>query len=65
MGGKEACPQAATSRSRLEELVVGPFNVRTLAFNGVNSIGRGEVVLKSCQEWECGIANLLKHPEMI
>ena len=38
----------AKARSRAGELVVGTFNVRTLAFNGKNGIGHSEVILKVC-----------------
>ena len=37
------------------EFVVGTFNVRTLAFNGMNGIRHSEVVLKVCQEPGCDV----------
>ena len=32
---------------------MGTFNVRTLTFNGKNSIGHREVILMVCQELGC------------
>ena len=34
---------------------MGTFNVRTLAFNGMNGIRHSEVVLKVCQEPGCDV----------
>ena len=48
----------AKARSRAGELVVGTFNVRTLAFNGKNGIGHSEVILKVCQELGCDVIGL-------
>ena len=45
---KEETPKTE-ARSRAGELVVGTFNVRTLAFNRRNGIGHSEVILKVCQ----------------
>ena len=45
----------AKARSRAEELVVGTFNVRTLAVNGKNGIGYSEVILKVWQELRCDV----------
>ena len=47
-GSSEVCVDAK-ARSRAGELVVGTFNVRTLAFNRRNGIGHSEVILKVCQ----------------
>ena len=46
------------ARSRAEELVVGIFDVRTLAFNGKNGIGYSEVILKVWQELGCNVIGL-------
>ena len=48
----------AKDRSRAGELVVGTFNVRTLAFNGKYGIGHSEVILKICQQLGCGVIGL-------
>ena len=48
----------ARARSRVGELVVGTFNVRTLAFKGSNGIGHAEVILKTCEEAGCDIIGL-------
>ena len=48
----------AKARSRAGELVMGTFNVRTLAFNGKNGIGHSEVILKVCQELGCDVIGL-------
>ena len=48
----------AKPRSRAGEVVVGTFNVRTLAFNGKNGIGHSEVTMKVCQELGCDVIGL-------
>ena len=48
----------AKARSRAGELVVGTFNVRTLAFNGKNGIGHNDVILKVRQELGCDVIGL-------
>ena len=48
----------AKPRSRAGEVVVGTFNVRTLAFNGKNGIGHSEVILRVCQELGCDVIGL-------
>ena len=48
----------ARARFRAGELVVGTFNVRTLAFNGKNGIGHSEVIMKVCQELGCDVVGL-------
>ena len=40
----------ARARSRAGELVVGTYNVRTLAFKGTNGIGHAEVILNTCED---------------
>ena len=39
----------ARARSRVGELVVGTYNVRTLAFKSTNGIGHAKVILKTCE----------------
>ena len=48
----------AKPRSRAGEVVVGTFNVRTLAFNGKNGIGHSEVTMKVCHELGCDVIGL-------
>ena len=48
----------AKARSRAGELVVGTFNVRTLASNGKNGIGHSVVILKVFQEIGCDVIGL-------
>ena len=48
----------ARARSRAGELVVGTFNVRTLAFKGKNGIGHAEVILKTCEDAGCDVIGL-------
>ena len=48
----------ARARSRARELVVGTYNVRTLAFKGTNGIGHAEVKLKTCEDAGCDIIGL-------
>ena len=45
----------ARARSRAGELVVGTYNVNTLAFKGTNGIGHAEVVLETCEDAGCDI----------
>ena len=40
--------KATRTRSRLEELTFGTFNVRTAAVNGVNGIGHIDTLLSTC-----------------
>ena len=40
--------KSARTRSRLEELMFGTFNVRTSAVSGVNGIGHIDTLLRSC-----------------
>ena len=40
------------------ELVVGSYNIRTLAFMGTNGIGRAEVILKTCEDAGCDVIGL-------
>ena len=49
---------AARARSRAGELVVGAYNVRTLAFKGTNGIGHAEVILETCEDAVCDIIGL-------
>lgn len=44
--------------SRTEESTVDTFNVGTLAFDGANSKGKIEMVLKPCQALSCYIVEL-------
>ena len=45
----------ARAMSRAGELVVGTYNVRTLALKSTNGIGHAEVVLKTCEDAGCDI----------
>ena len=40
---------------RAGELVMGTFNVRTLAFKNTNGIGHAEVTLKTCEDAGCDV----------
>ena len=48
----------ARARSRAGDLVVGTYNVRTLAFKGTNGIGHAEVILKTCEDAGCDVIGL-------
>ena len=48
----------ARARSRAGELVLGAFNVHTLAFKGTNGIGHAEVILKTCEDAGCDVIGL-------
>ena len=48
----------ARARSRAGELVVGTYNVRTLAFKGTNGRGHAEVILKTCEDAGCDVIGL-------
>ena len=50
--------QLPRARSRAGELVVGTYNVRTLAFKGTNGIGHAEVIMKTCEGAGCDIIGL-------
>ena len=50
--------RSARARSRAGELVLGTYNVRTLAFKGTNSIGHTELILKTCEDTGCDIKGL-------
>ena len=45
----------ARARSRAGELVVGTYNVRTLAFQGTNGIGHARVIMKTCEDAGCDV----------
>ena len=45
--------KAAKTRSRLDELMFGTFNVRTAAVNGVNGIGHIDTLLRPCAAKGC------------
>ena len=47
----------ARARSRAGELVVGTYNVRTLAFKGTNGIGHA-VILQTCEDADFDIIEL-------
>ena len=49
---------SARAWSRAGVLVVGTYNVRTLAFKGTNGIGHAEVILKTCEDAGCDIIGL-------
>ena len=57
---KAACPEhkAARTRSRLDELTCGTFNVRTATINGVNGIGLIDILLRLCATKGCGVIGL-------
>ena len=46
------------ARSRAGELVVGTYNVRTLAFKGTNGIGHAEVIMRTCEDAGCDVIGL-------
>ena len=48
----------ARARSRAGELVVGTYNVRTLAFKGTNGIGHAGLILKTPEDAGCDIIGL-------
>ena len=48
----------ARASSKAGELVVGTYNVRTLAFKGTNGIGPAGVILKTCENAGCDIIGL-------
>ena len=48
----------ARARCRAGELVVGTFNVRTLAFKGAYGIGHAQVILKTCEDAGCDVMGL-------
>ena len=48
----------ARARSRAGELVVGTYNVRTLAFKGTNGIGHAEVIMNTCEDAGCDVIGL-------
>ena len=48
----------ARARSRAGDLVVGTYNVQTLAFKGTNGIGHAEVIMKTCQDTGCDVIGL-------
>ena len=50
--------KAARSRSRLEDLTFGTFNVRTAAVNGVNGIGQIDTLLRPCAAKSCDAIGL-------
>ena len=50
--------KAARTRSRLEELTFGTFNVRAAAVNGVNGIGRIDNLLRTCAAKGCDVIGL-------
>ena len=45
-------------KTRLGELIVGTFNVRTLAFYGKNGLGRAEEILEVCRQKCCDTVGL-------
>ena len=49
---------SARARSRAGELIVGTYNVCTLAFKGTNGMGHAEVTLKTCEDAGCDIIGL-------
>ena len=51
-------PKVTRARSRLEELTLGTFNVRTAAINGVNGIGHIDTLLRPCAAKGCGVIGL-------
>ena len=50
--------KATRTRSRLEELTFGTFNVRTAAVNGVNGIGHIDTLLRTCAAKGCDVIGL-------
>ena len=51
-------PKVTRARSRLEELTLDTFNVRTAAINGVNGIGHIDTLLRPCAAKGCGVIGL-------
>ena len=62
VGGVEGLLRTYAQMQRLDpergELVVGAFNVRTLAFKGANGRGHAEVILKTCEDAGCDVIGL-------
>ena len=56
-GCSENCTDTR-ARSRAGELVVGTYNVRTLAFKGTIGIDHAEMILKTCEDAGCDIIGL-------
>ena len=52
--------KAASTRSRLEEITLSTFNVRTAAVNGVNGIGHVNTLLRPCAAKGCDVIGLQK-----
>ena len=50
--------KAARTRSRLEELTFGTFNIRPAAVNGVNGIDHIDTLLRPCAEKGCDVIEL-------
>ena len=50
--------EAARTRSRLEELTFGMFNVRIKAVNGINGIGHIGTLLRTCAAKGCDVIGL-------
>ena len=50
--------RAARLKTRVSELVVGTFNVRTQAFNGKNGLAHAEEILEVCRQKGCDIVGL-------
>ena len=50
--------KAARARSRLQELTLGTFNVRTAAVNGVNGIDLIDTLLRTCAAKGCDVIGL-------
>ena len=50
--------KAARTRSRVDELMLGTFNVRIAAVNGVNAIGHIDTLLRPCAAKSCDVIGL-------
>ena len=50
--------KAARTRSRLDELMFGTFNVHTAAVNGLNGSGHIDTLLRPCAAKGCGVSRL-------
>ena len=50
--------RAARFKTGVGELIVGTFNVDTLAFNGKNGLGHAEEILEVCRQKGCDIVGL-------
>ena len=50
--------KAARAKRRMQELTFGTFNVRTVAFKGVNGIGHIDVLLRICAAKGCDVISL-------